>query len=32
MGFDRVYPPGVKIEKALEDLKEDIGNWWNLIF
>ncbi len=25
MGFDRVYPPGVKIEKALEDLKEDIG-------
>jgi methylaspartate mutase sigma subunit len=26
MGFDRVYPPGVKIEKALEDLKEDIGN------
>ncbi len=25
MGFDRVYPPGVKIEQALVDLKEDIG-------
>lgn len=25
MGFDRVYPPGVKIEQALEDLREDIG-------
>ena len=25
MGFDRVYPPGVKIEIALEHLKEDIG-------
>ncbi|MCD6482568.1 MAG: methylaspartate mutase subunit S [Candidatus Izimaplasma sp.] len=25
MGFDRVYPPGIKIETALEDLKEDIG-------
>jgi len=25
MGFDRVYPPGMKIEKALEDLREDIG-------
>ena len=25
MGFDRVYPPGVKIERALEDLREDIG-------
>ena len=25
MGFDRVYPPGVKIEHALENLKEDIG-------
>ena len=25
MGFDRVYPPGVKIEQALADLKEDIG-------
>ena len=25
MGFDRVYPPGVKIEQALENLKEDIG-------
>jgi len=25
MGFDRVYPPGVKIEDALANLKEDIG-------
>lgn len=25
MGFDRVYPPGTKIEHALEDLREDIG-------
>ncbi|MBU1020383.1 MAG: methylaspartate mutase subunit S [Firmicutes bacterium] len=25
MGFDRVYPPGVKIEDALAHLKEDIG-------
>ena len=25
MGFDRVYPPGLKIEDALADLKEDIG-------
>ena len=25
MGFDRVYPPGTKIEKALDDLREDIG-------
>ena len=25
MGFDRVYPPGVKIEDALADLEEDIG-------
>jgi len=25
MGFDRVYPPGMKIEQALDDLKEDIG-------
>lgn len=25
MGFDRVYPPGTKIEYALDDLKEDIG-------
>jgi len=25
MGFDRVYPPGTKIEFALEDLREDIG-------
>ena len=25
MGFDRVYPPGVKIEEALKNLKEDIG-------
>ncbi|MCK5762474.1 MAG: methylaspartate mutase subunit S [Candidatus Izimaplasma sp.] len=25
MGFDRVYPPGVKIEQALVNLKEDIG-------
>lgn len=25
MGFDRVYPPGVRIEDALADLKEDIG-------
>ncbi len=25
MGFDRIYPPGVKIEEALENLKEDIG-------
>jgi len=32
MGFDRVYPPGVKIEEALKNLKEDIGIWWNLIF
>jgi len=32
MGFDRVYPPGMKIEQALDDLKEDIGIWWNLIF
>ncbi len=26
MGFDRVYGPGQKIEDALEDLREDIGN------
>ncbi len=25
MGFDRVYPPGVRIEDALADLREDIG-------
>jgi len=25
MGFDRVYPPGVKIEQALDNLREDIG-------
>ena len=25
MGFDRVYPPGVKIEEALKNLREDIG-------
>ncbi len=25
MGFDRVYAPGTKIEKALDDLREDIG-------
>jgi methylaspartate mutase sigma subunit len=25
MGFDRVYPPGMKIEQALDNLKEDIG-------
>jgi methylmalonyl-CoA mutase cobalamin-binding subunit len=32
MGFDRVYPPGMKIEQALDNLKEDIGIWWNPIF
>lgn len=26
MGFDRVYGPGQKIEDALLDLKEDLGN------
>lgn len=26
MGFDRVYAPGTKIEQALDDLREDIGN------
>ena len=26
MGFDRVYAPGTKIELALDDLREDIGN------
>ena len=26
MGFDRVYAPGTKIEFALDDLREDIGN------
>lgn len=26
MGFDRVYGPGQKIEDALNDLKEDLGN------
>jgi methylaspartate mutase sigma subunit len=25
MGFDRVYGPGMKIEHALSDLREDIG-------
>jgi methylaspartate mutase sigma subunit len=25
MGFDRVYPPGTKIENAIDHLKEDIG-------
>ncbi len=25
MGFDRVYAPGMKIECALDDLREDIG-------
>jgi methylaspartate mutase sigma subunit len=25
MGFDRVYPPGMKIENALCDLREDLG-------
>ncbi len=25
MGFDRVYPPGSDIEKAVEDLKKDLG-------
>ena len=25
MGFDRVYAPGTKIEKALDNLREDIG-------
>ena len=24
MGFDRVYPPGTKIEDCLEDLREDL--------
>lgn len=26
MGFDRVYPPGSDIEKAVEDLKKDLGS------
>ena len=25
MGFDRVYPPGTKIENALDHLREDLG-------
>ncbi len=25
MGFDRVYPPGVNIEDAIEDLKTDLN-------
>lgn len=25
MGFDRVYPPGIKIEDVLDTIKEDIG-------
>jgi methylaspartate mutase sigma subunit len=25
MGFDRVYPPGTEPEKAIEDLKNDMG-------
>lgn len=25
MGFDRVYPPGTRPEKAIEDLREDLG-------
>ncbi|MFP4079009.1 MAG: methylaspartate mutase subunit S [Bacillota bacterium] len=26
MGFNRVYPPGADIEKAVEDLKKDLGS------
>lgn len=25
MGFDRVYPPGTKIENCLDDLREDLS-------
>lgn len=25
MGFNRVYPPGTPIDKALNDIKEDLG-------
>jgi len=25
MGFDRAYPPGTKIDDAVNDLKEDLG-------
>lgn len=25
MGFDRAYPPGTKIDAAVNDLKEDLG-------
>ena len=25
MGFNRVYPPGTPIEKALDDIREDLG-------
>jgi len=25
MGFDRVYPPGTDIKKAVRDLREDLG-------
>ncbi len=25
MGFNRIYPPGTPIEKALNDIKEDLG-------
>jgi len=26
MGFDRVYPPGTTIDKALSDIKQDMGD------
>jgi methylaspartate mutase sigma subunit len=26
MGFNRVYPPGTPIEKALKDIREDLGD------
>jgi methylaspartate mutase sigma subunit len=25
MGFNRVYPPGVSIDEALNDIKSDLG-------
>ena len=25
MGFDRVYPPGISIDQALNDIKNDLG-------
>jgi methylaspartate mutase sigma subunit len=32
MGFNRVYPPGIKIDDVLDTIKLDLGGiWWKHI-